>query len=104
MEVCWDGKCPMGFPNCCRECEANDVCPSYCEACRPKDEAEWRKYETCVGCTDRTIEPVNCHTVCNGYKFRVKKGLMLQNQKRIDNQFIAFKREAVSKTIQKVKR
>lgn len=104
MEVCWDGKCPMGFPNCCRECVANDVCPVYCESCRPKDEKEWRKYETCQGCEDRVIEPINCHTTCNGYKFRQKKQAMKNAQRRNDNQFIAFKRQSVGDTIKRVHR
>lgn len=38
--ICWDGECPVGFPICCRDCEAFQACPSACnviEECLDED-------------------------------------------------------------------
>lgn len=37
------------------------------------------KFKTCLGCEHRTIEPVNCHSICRGYLFRMR-----MNQKKYE--------------------
>lgn len=37
------------------------------------------KFISCRNCPDRTIEPVNCHSVCKGYLYR--KSIDEQNYK-----------------------
>lgn len=62
------------------------------------------KFETCQGCKDRSIEPVNCHMTCEGYKFRQKKNEEERKRRMEENTFIAYKRKVVGETIEKVNR
>ena len=40
--ICWDGKCPIGYPICCRDCDAFQTCPGACdnEKCLKEDMGE----------------------------------------------------------------
>ena len=60
------------------------------------------KYETCQGCTDRCIEPVNCHTICEGYKYRQQKALEEKKKRAADKDFNNFKKVVVRETKIKV--
>lgn len=40
--------------------------------CEVRSEIAARKYRTCLGCPDRTVEP-NCHMTCEGYLYRRQK-------------------------------
>lgn len=62
------------------------------------------KFVSCQGCKDRRIEPTNCHTTCQGYLFRQKKNEEERQRRRADSQYVAFKRKAISETIEKVSR
>lgn len=54
------------------------------------------KFETCYGCPDRTIEPINCHSTCRGYLFRIH-----MNQKKYEEKKI---RSIVSSDIYNIRR
>ena len=62
------------------------------------------KYETCQGCTDRCIEPVNCHTTCEGYLERKRKKESTRQRRAIDKDFYNFKKDAVRETLSWVRK
>ena len=51
---------------------------------------------------DRCIEPVNCHTICEGYKYRQQKALEEKKKRAADKDFNNFKKVVVRETKIKV--
>ena len=62
------------------------------------------KFVTCEGCKDRRIEPTNCHTTCEGYKFRQQKNEEERKKRQQENSYVAYKRKVIGETIEKVNR
>lgn len=60
------------------------------------------KFKTCEDCQDRHIEPINCHTTCEGYKYRQKKAEELNQKRLADKELYSFKKIAVRETKAKV--
>ena len=63
---------------------------------------EVNKFESCYGCPDRCIEPVNCHTTCEGYLYRQKKAQVAKEQRAADKDFNNFKKTVVRETKAKI--
>lgn len=64
---------------------------------------EVKKYVSCEGCTDRRIEPKNCHGTCRQNFYRemmheVEKEL-LREQKLADNEFYQSRRQSVMRAV-----
>lgn len=56
------------------------------------------KFKTCKDCPDRTVDP-NCHDSCEGYKYRQDKKAKINEAKRKENDFSAFKKNTVYNSI-----
>lgn len=59
------------------------------------------KFHTCYGCPDRSIEP-NCHSTCEGYKYRTEKAEALKEEKRKAYEYINYKSKRVMETKEKI--
>ena len=57
-----------------------------------------QKYLSCKGCKKRSIEPVNCHSICKEYlAFRAKKDEEMQQRNKeaqINQGFIDIRRNS----------
>lgn len=65
---------------------------------------EVKKYESCEGCTDRVIEPRNCHDTCRGNLYRHMLTAEQKKRRKEDQIFDSFKNQAIRDTKAKVRR
>lgn len=52
---------------------------------------ENKKYETCQGCSDRTVEP-NCHITCKGYLERCSKAEKIKKIRQTESSIKGYYR------------